>query len=492
MAEAIKREVSEFVMAYGRRYRRRVTRRSRSYSRPRRRSYGRKKVSYRKKRRPRSAPARRTRKPGRRVMRKRRRTKKKFAAPSKGLKRRARLIVPVLKEALKSIADTNEAYNIKDCLGSKGTSVIDEADPIPFVSKAHAVTNLGGPFTLTTDTVEPCGYLGIPLFGVNIGPCRNLMLTTCHPANTLYICMPLTACAFPLIARTNPACALQFNPGNCRESDSCNVISFDNRMSLRITWNAITSTGSGVTLADYLRLQRMHIHEVVYWIPDLQTVEDNNLVELPAAAATDALAEASLRISRTWLRRMYNAYFVNHPLADASVSDVVDVTTGATNIDTFNESLAVGLRISTLNTNIRGRDTKEYLAEGVVDRRKDAKVVWQKRRTFKRPIRKTGFQVHEVASSSDVIMAQETTHLQAGHLFHINRKMVWDKIVPVAVPDTTVREVCPRGVFFYCQYWRFLPNTPSTETHAGTEAPNLAASHTGRADRFQRLRFQTM
>lgn len=425
---------------------------------------------------------------------------KKSRLKVKSYRKRRRVVAagkiacPVVYECLKKIADSNVAYNIKDCDGVVRTSVIDP--DLPFAGTGFQFFVSGGPFTDTTDEIESCGYLGIPYYRTPDGANKGLHVTACNTAREEYAETPLQTHIFPMIPRTNPTAGANYNPLSCRESDHTSVTLFDNRHTLRIQWPPYGLAEVEISLQQFTRQQKLIMHEVCWWISDLSTVEDNALVSLPAAIATDALAQVDARKKRRWLRQMYNAYFCNHPLPDTTVVDVIDLTTGSDPLDTFNESLAANARLSIVNTNIRGRDTLAFLAAGVQDRRKDAHPIWHRKKTFRRPhvmaSQQVGITVHETGNANDCVVPDASSYVKAGKKFKIGKKMVWDKLVPVAVPDLLVREVVPRGCYMYCQYWWYLPNTSELGDIPGDLAPHIFASRTKWADRMLITKWQNM
>lgn len=424
-------------------------------------------------------------------MRKRRRTKA-FAPTSKRIKRAGAIACPVVYECLKKIADSNVIWSLKSCAGSVATTV-DK------FSSSTAFNALQGPFTTGTgEAIDNCGYLGINVYqDPNAVPSAGAISTEMHPASTEYRHMPFDVNVFPMIAMTNPVVSAGiFNESNCRASNQCNVKFFDNKHSLRIIWPQFESVVTGTLWA--VKKMTLSMHEVVYWVKDLSTIEDNALVNTAAQTATHELTQARLRISRSWLKQMYNAYFVNHPLDDSDIgvggagADEIDLTTTVA-FDTFDEQQPAASRINDDNTLPRWRDASEFIANGVTDRRKDAKPIWNRRRTFRRPYpRLTGSVVHEDGTVNTGSQPEVHTHIRAGKRFHINEKMEWERIAADAVPDTTVREVVPRGCYVYCKYWYLKPNSPAVTALVKELAPSVSLAFTGAVDKTHVLAWQNM
>ncbi len=492
-------------MPYGRRHYRRRTGRARSVGRNRRRSYGRQ-TMYRKKRRARSAPMRRRRRTykKRSFSKKRRRSAKRghFKTIPKSIKRAGTLACLVVYECLKKLGDTNTCWNIKDCNGNVRSTVDKFASESPFLK-------FQGPYRGTSESgAMPCGQLGFPIFSdVSNAPTdlSGAQSTNQNPGDILYKNTPFSDHVFPLLARTNPTVtSALMNAQNCRLGDKCNIIFFDNKHSLRIDWGAIDTTAAIVQNIAWD--QRLMLHEVVYWIPDIKTVIDNGLVNDQGSVDTVAEAQVQLRLARSWSRRMYNAYFVAHPVLDdgtTSLLDVVDITTGGLTeaFDCWNEPLHVtqanrDLQITDDNMLPRFRDTKEYLAAGVLDRRKDARPVWNKKRKFRRPrygAGRYGVAVHEAGAGS-CVLPQQHTYVTAGRRFNINKNMQWEKTEADSNPDSTVREVCPRGCYYYRQYWYFSTNSTvaSTSVASTSGLPIISISHTRRVDKTMIVKFQNL
>ncbi len=497
-------------MPYGRSHYRRRTGRTRSLGRYRRRRYGRKKMSYRKKRRTRSAPVRRRRykttyrrKSGKKRRRSSKRTKRgHFKTIPKAVKRAGTLACPVVYECMKKLGDTNIIWSLKNCAGSVSTT------KDKFVSST-AFVKVQGPYNGVSETVaESCGLMGMPIYGdVSAGQtgCQDVGQ---NPASVFWSEMPFADQVFPMLARTNPGAASAFNDETCRTGDKCNIIYFDNRHSLRIQW-AAADTADQVGIETIWNSTLM-LHEVVWWIPDISTVEDKGLVSIGADCDTVAEAQVQLRKKRSWLKRMYNAYFVPHPVLDdgsdttpTAMLDVVDIVTGAlaTAFDCWNEPLHTSaanraLQITDDNMMPKFRDTKEYIANGVLARRKQAKPVWNKKRTYRRPretFRRSGMGVHETAAKG-VVLNTRQTYVRCGRRFNINKSMQWEKIAADSAPSATVRQICPRGVYMYAQYWYYRTGAPSATgaALALVGLPTITLDHTGHVDKTMMLKFQNL
>ncbi len=476
-------------MAYGRRtYRRkrRVTRKRRKYSRsrPRRKAMS-KKRSYSRKRSFRSKSGRK-----RRTTRKRRKSTKRghFKAIPKAVRRAGTLACPVVYECLKKLADSNDCYAIKRCAG------IVESTVDSFGATTTTFDADQGPASLGTAEVMPaCGLFGINIYANPVEvPSAGLSTTLHTPGTTAYREIPWDFHVFPLLAMTNPtATAPLMNENNCRTNQQCTIISWDNRHRFRIQWAAIDTTSAEEYQSTYKSYFMMH--EVVWWVPDLSTVEDNGLVATDAGSDTVAETQVLLRLQRQWLKQMYNAYFVNHPIDDASIIDEVDIVTGppVNAFDTFNEPDTAANpenNISMDNLGPSFRDSKEYMANGVLDRRKDAKPVWNRKKFLRRPRARGSFHVHENGGTGGVVNEVTSVH-RAGKLFQINKKMQWEKTAVDATPDTNVRDVCPRGCYVYIKYFYYNTGMLSGTTQAITRAPTIRIDLTNKVDRTHRLKW---
>lgn len=501
--------MTEFKMPRGIGYGKSRRRRTRSVGG--RRKYRRK--SYRRKAM--SAPRRRTRKRSykrrykkKRFSRKRRKSSSKrghFKTIPKAVRRAGTLACPVVYECIKKIADTNTTYALKDCDGVV-TTTVDK-----FVT-TYSFDKVQGPYDgVSETTIPPCGQMGMPIFSNVATGNSGAQTCTNHPADILYRETPFWYHAFPLLAMSNPAAGAKFNGDNCRDSNTCNIISFDNRHSMRITWPAVTTTASDIV--EGLWGGTLMLHEVVWWVPDLSTIIDQAIVNTSAQVATVALAQVRLRICRSWLKRMYNAYFCPHPVLDdgppipvggstTAMLDVVDIVTGAVAdaFDCWNEPLHTtsanqALQITDDNMMPRFRDTKEYMATGVLDRRKDARPVWNKKRTFRRP-RSIGWQrqgqaVDENAGAGATLNAR-TQYIKAGRRFPINKKMQWEKLDADSAPGDEVREVVPRGCYVYAKYFYYRTNIPNAAFQIKAIAPTIAMSFTMHVDKTLMLKWQNV
>lgn len=444
-------------MPYGRRRRRRYSRRPIRRRKYRRLSRGRKKVS------------------------------SKFKGIPRRIKRQAKLACPVVYECLKKIAIRNKTYCLKTCAGLKTTSIVKFA-----LAGAANMTVSQGPFSAGTgEDAETCGYFSAGnVYNVPtaFAEGNGLSLVDHHPASVEYRNTPFDFQVFPLLAMANPTVAdARFNENNCRVAHSCNIISWDNRHHIRIEWPTIDQAGAG--LADAARDQYLMMHEVVWWVPDLTTVTGNALVAVVPASA--AAAQVSSRLQRTWTRQMYNAYFVKHPIADASITDVIDYTAGSTAnaSNTFNEPLvdsAPATEIGDDNMLPQFRDELQYLAAGIEDRKKDGKPFWNRKRYYRRPRGNlTGNNVNTSTSAQTVSLPQVSKIISAGRKFNINKSMEWDRTTPDATPDSAVREVCPRGCYVYVKYWYYANNfRSSTAIPTATPIhPNLSMAFVGKVDK---------
>ena len=482
-------------MPYGR-YRRRRTRSVGRYRSAGRRRYRRKAMSYRKKRRTRSAPLRRRKSRGkygkkRRRSSKRSNSKKTFGSKSRKtlakqrrVTKQANLACPVVAECIRKISGNNFVYNILNLTGDVQTTV-DK-----FASTAAQFRETSGPFN-GAQTIDERGYMGIPIYWDPAAHTAGMVQTfQMNPGNINYRFMPFGTNLFPIIAKTNPAASVLFTNDSCRTKDRAFIKSYDNRHSVRICWPAIDS--SAARLNTYIQRQSLMFHEVVWRIPDLATVENNSLLVTATAQDTAAEAQVLLRVSRKWQRQMYNAYFPPHPLADADVVDNLDITTGATTfpIDTFNEDEATNARLTDQNMRLRPKDTKMYLAKGVLDRRKDAKVVWQRKKLRRRPRTVLGVNRNVDTAVANVSLQQECRIIKLGHKFNINATMTWEKITETSVPDDALRKVCPRGVYLYVCYIYFTTQGLGGVTQATTLAPDLLLSETGTPSKTHRLVWQ--
>lgn len=399
---------------------------------------------------------------------------------------------------MRKIGNQNTTYNIKDCLGTV-TTTVDK-----FVSETD-FDKSQGPYLATSEvTVPPCGMMGMHIYTDVANDATGCQDVLHHPASVFWRDLPFGHHVFPLLARGNPASAAAFNADNTRLTDSAYIISFDNRHSLRISWPAVDTTDAH--LLDAVWASRYTMHEVVYWIPDIKTVELNGLVSITADCDTVAEAQVQLRKMRTWSRRMYNAYFVNHPVLDdgtadvpTSLLDVIDIVTGppTTAFDCYNEPLHVtaanrALQITDDNLLPGWRDTKEYMAAGVYERRKDAKPVWNRKKVFRRPRTPQYYQgaaVHEDAAGG-ASMNQMFQRVRAGRRFMINKKMVWEKQTADSAPDSAIREVCPRGCYFYQCYWYFQSNAAEGAFQARANLiPNVSLDFTKHVDKTMVLRW---
>ncbi len=410
-----------------------------------------------------------------------------FRKPSKAVLRAGRLACPVVAQCLRKIADSNTVWCTKNCNGVKESTVDN-------FTLGFAFDEAGGPSN-NGETLDTCNFLGIPIFQDPVAAVAatqggGLVLVGHNPANVLYGGMPLAVNTFPLIAKTNPSCAAAFNGGTCRESEQSTVTYFDNRHKLRIEWPQVGTTGVGA--ANALKRTHLAMHEVVYWVPDLSTIETNKLVATAAEAASTALIETNLRLQRKWLRRMYNAHFVPHPIADSTVQDLVDVTTGATTtpLVTFNETLGETVRISNNNLDSYPRDSSEFIAAGVMDARKEARPVWSRKKKFYRPKSNLGAMT-ENTSDFMCLSQLQTSRVTAGKKFHINKKMHWESTTDDATPDAAVRDVCSRGCYVYCQYWIIVTDVLHGTALAASILPFIAAAET-KPGRCQQIRWQNV
>ncbi len=429
----------------------------------------------------------------------RKRSRKTFAKTPRSVKRAGRLACPVVYECIKKIADSNVTWNLKSCEGVVTTTVDDFASTGADFSKAQ------GPYSATSETtMPPCGQMGMPIFSdVAVAQVQACVQ---HPADIRYRFTPFNYHVFPMLAMTNPSAGAAFNADNCRTTNQCTIASFDNSHSLRITWPA--DQGTSTLELEGIWGNTLTLHEVVWWIPNLTTVIDQGLVATTAETDTVAEAQAVLRTSRSWLKRMYNAYFCTHPVLDdgeaaspTAMLDVVDITTGAPTIgfDCWNEPLYVtaanrALQISDENVRPRHRDTKEYMAPGVLNRRKDARPKWQRKRTFRRPRntwRRNGIAVDESGPGGWGLSAR-TQYIRAGKRFPINKKMEWEKLIADGSPGDEVREVVPRGCFCYVQYWYYRTGVPDATFITTAIAPSIDLDFTDHVDKTMVLKWQNL
>lgn len=445
-------------MAYGSRHNRRRPRRTR-----RRRSYRKRRV---------------------------RRRKMPFKKTSRAIRRAGALACPVVYECLKKIADHNQIYSLKDCEGAVRSSRDNFTASEPHLA-------IAGPFSAGTgEAMEPCGYLGFNVYAdPNVVPHAGAMVTDMHPANIEYAGIPLEYQVFPLLAQTNPTITdSAFNENNCRVTSRANIISFDNRHSYRITWPEVINDAANA-VGDLIWNMTLTSYEIVWWVPDLSTVEDNKLVSIVVDTDTHEETQIDIRIRNKWLRQMFNAYICTHPVPDSTIVDVTDMSgTTSGNFDQYNEPTAIGIRVDDDNMLPRSRDPKQFLADGIHDRRKDARKLWMRKKVHKRPKRRNrvGNSRFIVTDAQGMNLASTQSRHRAGRVFHINKNMEWDRQTADSTPDTTVRDVCPRGVYVYCKYWYFRTLAASTVAEDNILAPSVTTTFTGAVDKTHVLKWQNM
>lgn len=347
-----------------------------------------------------------------------------------------------------------------------------------------------GPFSGDTgETMLSCGYLGFNLYeDPTARDGIGLSRTTQHPASILYAGTPVDFHVFPLLAQTNPLAATAiFNENNCRTSSTANILSYDNRHRQVIRWPAIDTASASGSFWDVAYKMRLIMHEVVYWVPDLTTVEDKFLVVTEAASNTCAETQVALRARNTWLRQMYNAYFVKRPVLDdgedavpTTMLDIVEICSGGPAIagDTYMEPTVTATPLLAIgNDNVWPiqKTSLEYMLGGIQDRKKEARPYWSRKRTFRRPRRPVGtlgMGVHE-ATATGVVVPGVFQKIRAGRMFNINKKMQWERVAADAAPDSTVREVCPRGCYVYVKYWYFMSGEQQAAAVVNTLAPDV-------------------
>ncbi len=379
-------------------------------------------------------------------------------------------------------------YTIMSCLGLKSASGDKFATTTTFAS-------VQGPFSAGTgESMSPCGLLGFNYYtDPNSFPACGAVVVDMNPSSATVRSMPVEINVFPLIARTNPTVtSAKENATYCRTKNSANIISFDNRHSYRILWaGAQAVTTGGVTEMQYN--MRLTSYEIVWWVPDLSTIEENKLVMTVAETATHELTQANIRIRNTWLRQMFNAYMCKHPVADASITDVTDLSGVAGNaFDTYNEPTTRTLVVQDDNMLPSRRDPKAIMAEGILERRKEARLLWKRVKVHRRPRQKNPtLSVVEVgATTNECNMSQIQSYHTAGRRFPINKRMEWDQETPDTDVDSTVREVCPRGVYVYAKYWYFQTKNNLPAFASSIQAPSVFLTLTGKVDRSQELRWQ--
>ncbi len=387
---------------------------------------------------------------------------------------------------MKKLDPINEVYTIRSCLG------FQEGSTDKFVTSVE-FTTLQGPFAgATGELMSPCGLLGFNYYqDPDSISSAGAFVTDHNPANVLYARMGIEFNVFPIIAMTNPTVVdAVFNEQYCRTKNSANVISFDNRHSYRVLWPGVAAD------ADLSVLQMMYdmtltSYEIVWWVPDLSTVEDNKLVMTASETVTHELTQTNLRIRNIWLRRMFNAYICKHPVPDSTITDVTDLS-GTTAFDTYNEPSSRAIVVDDDSMLPRTRDPKALLANGVFDRRKDARKLWMRKKVHRRPRRQLpNYSVVEVAGfSGETNIPQRTTFHTAGNKFNINKRMEWDQQTPDTDTDTTVREVCPRGVYVYVKYWYFQTHNTAATFESNALAPIVAVDLIGRVDKSHHLKWQ--
>lgn len=430
--------------------------------------------------------------PSRRKKMSRKRKRTSFRNAPRHIQRKATLACPIVRECLKKIADSNIVWALQSCDGTVRTTVNQFSDT---GSLLHAA--IQGPYAnATAENMEPCGALGLMIYSNPVtNPAAGLVVTTHHPASITYAEMPFDVNVFPMLAMVNPVVTdAIFREDNCRVSTHCNVRYFDNKHSMNITWPAVDQTA--VEVPDFIFRMSLMLHEVVYFVPDLSTIEDNSLVVGNTASDTVAESQVLLRVRNTWLRRMYNSHFVNHPMADADISDVTDIVTGAPTaaFDCFNEPTGAADPDTVINDdNIlpRPRDRKQHLANGVTDRRTEASVKWQRKRWFRRPRDVRGSNVHEHGGAGIVLQLRHS-YIRCGRRFHMNKKFEWERTTADATPDTVVRDVVPRGCFVYVKYWYFRTGQGLTTLQNRAMAPTLTLAFTQSVDKTHILSWQNM
>lgn len=447
--------------------------------------------------------------------------KAKTARGRRRINRAAKIACPVVYKCIQKITDHNIVWSLKNCEGLISSTVDDFAD-------STAATVEQGPFSLGTgESIDPCGYLSAGNIYKNPAahPHSGLMLNQMNPANEQYYNeIPLDYHLFPIIAQTNPGADANENGQNCRDSTKALINYFDNRHSLRIVWPAVQDADDGVYMMT--KDQRLVMHEVVYWVPDLGTVRTHKLISDVGDAGNVAATQALLRTRRKWQLQMYNAKFCTHPVVDSTISDVVDIVTGppVNAFDTFNEPLAPAVTVIG-NNNIlpKQRDTKQFLAAGVLDRRKDARVVWSRKRSYRRPaysmavagnatmIPKTytvpSFAVTDPTTAHTVVMNDvngvvggtayvslpvQVTKIRCGKKFNIDKQLEWQQGIPDADIEDSINDVCPRGVYCYTKYWFYYPGMIDTNTEDRDLAPKVFANFTGAVDKMMVLKWQNI
>ncbi len=246
---------------------------------------------------------------------------------------------------------------------------------------------------------------------------------------------------FPLLARQTVAATI----ASTRQTERAYVKYFDNTHYGRIIWPTIVTADNPTGhLLDYVI-----IDQCCFYIPDIATAE----VLTPATAN---LAAEVVRAQK--LYQWYNSHCMKTPIADALVT--ANVPASAVDNNNWEDFLSLS------NFNVSTK--KEFLADGVTDRKKECRLVWRKWKRYNRPKR---MEV-ETHGASAVEEGLPIVHqwVKLGKKFKLNRTFVYEKA------GAAPRNIIPRGVYVYATYmWVCCPQAAT----AMNDADDLPILHIG-------------
>lgn len=378
----------------------------------------------------------------------------------------------VVWKCMQHLADTNRVYCLLNNAGVQYSSV----DLFTGTRTYGRNGGFGGSGTQLAAPTTPIdlgpGIIGIPVYQTNSGTASttsayDIPTSDCNPASNNYPNMSPTNAVFPLLAQANPTAPANFTPDATRLGEQAILTRWANKHRFAVEWPPMNTSTVG-TAQEFAKYARLHLYEVLLWVPDIKVVTDNYLV-VDSQNAALATWNSMLQQRTNWLMKMFNAKLVRRPAADASVS----YTINAADYSTMTGTIANAALPTDINIDCPGRELKEFQATGVFDRRKDAKLVWHRHRSWRRP--------------------QKTAPNTAGHLFWHNqkhlvsaginlktsRRFTWAKQANSATPDATVRQVCPRGVYVYYQVWRFQCAQDDTTYAPQTYLPSIRLQQAG-------------
>lgn len=396
------------------------------------------------------------------------------------VKRRAKNLCPAVYQCLRHLGDTQHAY-----IKALSYNALQRSSADSFASDGGANNRATGPGsadckeqgTATTD-IGQGHIIGCPVYNWVPAATQNYTgfdhpSSIENPANLYWRDSAPSFQVFPMLAKTDPSLGATYNSSTCRTGEEAVLKTWSNVHTLKITFpNALPASGNIDSKYAFQALSGEYLEfiEMLFWVNDLSTIEDNQLcLDEDLTRSKDDWVTA-FNTSRTWLLRQYNAYCTKRPNADADVSMAASA---ATNMTDFTDNFSITYKPDQEAVEIPGRELKEFVASGVYDRKKDARLIYCRKRRYRRNLRQLANWFDPTEDVYKLPLCYR--NIKAGLSMRLNKKFTWQR---GAGGDSTMRQVVPRGCYVYGQIFRYRNPHMTAQADPQFVAPTITRAFT--------------